>query len=382
MEAINSSCLPPEIEEEILALLPFKSIHRFKSLSKSWFSLLTIKLKVPKLLCCRRKAKSSNPNTISSDDQVVFDAVVLPDYGCDVKNTVYMSPELSLELSLLSGSFWFAFVGSCNGLVCLQCLNKLEIFVLNPSTSICRKLPRAPLSLEIWHYYAYGFGYDSASDDYKVFLAGKYGANVEIFSLKTGSWRKVENHDRRIFQNSQCLGSMGLLLNGALHWGPGKSTWGENVKIIAFDLDKEKFYHVPSPPSQSPLSNRANYSLGVVGEYLLCLFKNWERNIVWVMKEYCNEASWVPFISYTSSKDGKHHSLTYVCDFIPRSFKDGRYMLLQFSQEHIHHVLIRWNNILEESDEAEKYSKKVEISKYLRATAIAYTETLSSPYAS
>ncbi|KAJ4843993.1 hypothetical protein Tsubulata_045125 [Turnera subulata] len=153
MAATNSSYLPPEIVEEILALLPIDSIQRFRFLSKSWFSLLAIKFELPKkLLRCRREG-----------DQFLFDAVVLPEYSGDVKDTVYTGPELQ------GGIRSYAFVGSCNGLVCLQrkkqffyakCTKELEMLVLNPVTGICRKLP------ERRHYYpyVYGFGYDSASD--------------------------------------------------------------------------------------------------------------------------------------------------------------------------------------------------------------------------
>ncbi|KAJ4825243.1 hypothetical protein Tsubulata_029948 [Turnera subulata] len=370
MAATNSSYLPPEIVEEILALLPIDSIHRFRFLSKSWFSLLAIKFELPKkLLRCRRKG-----------DQFLFDAVVLPEYGGDVKDTVYTGPELP------GGIRSYAFVGSCNGLVCLQrkkqffyakCTKELEMLVLNPVTGICRKLP------ERRHYnpYVYGFGYDSASDDYKVFLAGD-GANVEIFSLKTGSWKKVKNPDRDYLQDILCLGGTGILLNGALHWG-------NNTKIIAFDLNKEMFYDVPCTPNQISRRNLyGHYTLGVVGEYLcMCTLDRYisfdttldrfvrkATNIVWVMKEYCNGASWVPFISYTIASYGY---LEYVSDFIPRSFKDGRYMLLEFA-ETIHRL--KWNNNLEESDEAEKYSKKIKFYIYSRNEDIPYTETLASPY--
>ncbi|KAJ4836603.1 hypothetical protein Tsubulata_030134 [Turnera subulata] len=44
--------------------------------------------------------------------------------------------------------------------------------------------------------------------------------------------------------------------------------------------------------------------------------------------------------------------------FIPQSFKDGRYVMLQFVHEEIH--VLKWNNTLDESDEAEKYSRKIE----------------------
>ncbi|KAJ4824224.1 hypothetical protein Tsubulata_050918 [Turnera subulata] len=84
-------------------------------------------------------------------------------------------------------------------------------------------------------------------------------------------------------------------------WANSLRSAEKNIEIIAFDLDKERFYHVPSPPNQISPGSGSCYSMGVVGEYLLLLFKEGQNNyIVWIMKEYCNEASWVPFISYTS----------------------------------------------------------------------------------
>ncbi|KAJ4844818.1 hypothetical protein Tsubulata_037113 [Turnera subulata] len=179
---------------------------------------------------------------------------------------------------------------------------------------------------------------------------------------------------------------MGLFLNGALHW-KCQVAWrhrkGEIMAAIAFDLEKEKFYLVPGPPIQ--MSPTSGSNLGVVGEYLCFAHgKCGGPNTIWVMKEYCNEASWVPFISYTFpyySGDGKGHEgrVEYVCDFIPRSFKDGRCMMLQFC--HDLHVL-KWNDNLEESDEAEKYSKKIKFGRVVGNASVPYTQTLTFPYVS
>ncbi|KAJ4825217.1 hypothetical protein Tsubulata_044815 [Turnera subulata] len=385
MAAPNPSYLPPEIVEDILDLLPRKSIDRFRSVSKWLFSLLLIKFNVPKLLYHPHKTTKFSPSNYgikSSDDPGLFTAVVLPDYcvGYVIKNRGYMPPEL-----LSTGDpeeTHFFFVGSCNGLVCLQVYHNRnwEKFVWNPLTSVCRKLPHNS------HASRYGFGYDLASNDYKVFAAtgppqdyhSGDGAKVEIFSLKTGSWKEVENPDWKYLQQIyQYYKGMGLFLNGALHWSPRESylgKMGENI-AIAFDLGKEKFYRVPSPPNQISAGNGSYYSLGVVGEYLSCLFEAKQTNRIWVMKEYCNEASWLPFVSYT----GSH--LTYVCDFVPRSFKDGRYMMLQFVLNGEIHVL-KWNNNLEESDKAKKYSKKIKFSRAMWNYCLPYTQTLTSPYAS
>ncbi|KAJ4846446.1 hypothetical protein Tsubulata_006845 [Turnera subulata] len=275
MAAPNRSYVPPDIVEEILDLLPSTSINRFRSVSKSLFSLLAIKFNVPKLLYHPYRIPSSSMYGIkSSDDQGLFIGVALSDYSGDVNNRGYMAPELS------------------------------------------------------------GQGGD--------------GPKVEIFSLKTGSWKKLENPDE-YFQYIEHLQrfksieetryleerNMGLFLNGALHWGWANSLRSaqKNNEIIAFGLDKERFYHVPNPPNQISPGSGSCYSVGVVGEYLTLLFKEGQKNyIVWVMKEYCNEASWVPFISYSSCGnvwDGGR--VEFVCNFIPRSFKDGIYMMLQFA---------------------------------------------------
>ncbi|KAJ4846461.1 hypothetical protein Tsubulata_006871 [Turnera subulata] len=102
-----------------------------------------------------------------------------------------------------------------------------------------------------FHYtdLAYGFGYDSVGDDYKVSLAAyrRYDPipedrvpKVHIFSLKTDSWKLMENlsRDLQLIQE----GDTGLYLNGALHW---ESCSGK--KIVAFDLVEQKFYDVPAP---------------------------------------------------------------------------------------------------------------------------------------
>ncbi|KAJ4850665.1 hypothetical protein Tsubulata_003915, partial [Turnera subulata] len=62
---------------------------------------------------------------------------------------------------------------------------------------ICKQIPHRELPHR--NYYACGFGYDSASNDYKVFAATSHllhprlgVCKAEIFSLKTGSWKKIK----------------------------------------------------------------------------------------------------------------------------------------------------------------------------------------------
>lgn len=61
----------------------------------------------------------------------------------------------------------FCIVGSCNGLVCVL-IDIDELYLWNPSTRECKKLPN--LDVESVHRLEerYGLGYDDFSDDYKV----------------------------------------------------------------------------------------------------------------------------------------------------------------------------------------------------------------------
>ncbi|KAJ4846464.1 hypothetical protein Tsubulata_006876 [Turnera subulata] len=169
-----------------------------------------------------------------------------------------------------------------------------DIFVWNPFTGVYRKLPDPEdMSDDDEMCRAYGFGYDSAADDYKVFMVAveRYVPiedrvpMVQIFSLKIGSWRRVENPDRCLQYISGA--DRGLLLKGALHWIKKHAE-----KITAFDLGEEKFYDVPAPPEQRFLAHKG---IGIVGEYL-CMWTptpSFNGSVVCVMKEYLNEKSWI-----------------------------------------------------------------------------------------
>ncbi|KAJ4846450.1 hypothetical protein Tsubulata_006851 [Turnera subulata] len=299
MAAPNRSYLPPDIVEEILDLLPSISIDRFRSVSKSLFSLLTIKFNIPRLLYYpyvkefspldyviksfddqgqlvhypnMTKFSPLNYGIKSSEYRGLFTAVVLSGYSGGAKNRGYMAPELSRPLRFC------CFVGSCNGLVCLDASNhcgaKWETIVSILLTGFCRKLPHK-------NHYAYGFGYRWASDDYKVFAAtpphrNPECAKAEIFSLKIGAWKTLENPDWEYLQETLWYGSMGLFLNGALQWRTWESSWGEKGQIIAvaFDLDKGKFYHIPGMIQIRYLAVIEPLAWELLGNITVCVFLN------------------------------------------------------------------------------------------------------------
>ncbi|KAJ4843575.1 hypothetical protein Tsubulata_046985 [Turnera subulata] len=357
----NTCGLPSDIVEEILSLLPNKSIHRFRSVSKSWSSSL-VSVDFHQFRCKSTPPAETIPRVLGLHSSVYYG---LSEYSPPLQRFVSSSyyPDALRDAETTLGSYPFH-----------------------------RKLPDHVSCFDDG-IYAHGFGYDSASDDYKVFIATSpnYGkaVRVDIFSLKAGSWKEVENPSRelRLLIRAGDSFMMGLFSNGALHWQPMNKKGGSG-KILAYDLGKEKFYDVPPPPSTHLQLSRykyKHYDLGVVNEEYLCVrFFETDDDLenIWVMKEYCNEASWVHFVSYR----GPYGIDAYVSDSIPISAKDGGYLKIQYSMGDID--ILKWiNNNSEGSVEAEdkQYSKKIKFFhgfSCMVPMAIPYTEALTSPYAS
>ncbi|KAJ4850554.1 hypothetical protein Tsubulata_028077 [Turnera subulata] len=160
----NTCALPSEIVEEILSLLPNKFIHGFRSLSKSWSSLL---VGVDFLHQFRRNSTPPAAKILKLRCRY---------YGslCDPSH----SPSHAFALSPYYPS---------NAL--RHTANTKESYPYQKFW-LRRKLSDSMIT---WfdRRYAHGFGYDSASDDYKVFVAtrrrsnnGGAGVRVDIFSLK------------------------------------------------------------------------------------------------------------------------------------------------------------------------------------------------------
>ncbi|KAJ4846467.1 hypothetical protein Tsubulata_006880 [Turnera subulata] len=362
--------LPSEIVEAILALLPDDSIHRFRSVSKSWSSLLVSEafqklrfksappeLNVQKLL--HKPLDYDDDDDYEDDDDDYED----DDYGMPLESCDYRGDEETPT-------------ESPPGNVCR------DIFVWNPFTGVCRKLPEpegVSRGHDFWH--AYGFGYDSVADDYKVFLAVRFWYEprprapvVRIFSLKKGSWKSVENPNGHLRGFRE--GDRGVFLNEALHWRKEY-----DAKITAFDLVEEKFGDVPAPSHPQEVLLEHN-GIGIVGEYL-CM--SWiptpsDDRIVWVMKEYLNKESWVPFIDYGPSWRDQC-SVRYHCNFIADSVEDeehGGCLMFYLHGRGPSTRILKWDKSLEKSDR----DGVVRVKSYEHLASIPYREALISPYPS
>ncbi|KAJ0542531.1 putative F-box domain-containing protein [Helianthus annuus] len=252
--------LPLEIIEQILLPLPTKSLFRFKSVSKTWNSLI------------------SSPHFIKTHflqthhtTQLIALSTTGSLYSIDITETRPCLdsddiPATAKELRIRSPPLrWKEILGSCNGLLLAKDENN-TMFVMNPMTQDLWEVPVSPFAPpdEEWledyvteHeevYVKYGFGYDSSTDDYKVVsisfwhhYSGYHDSNkmiASVYSLRNDSWRKLP--DRNYYEHDYTAVDdviNGAVINQSLHW------LTRQFEIVGFNLASEEIKQMKFPVS-------------------------------------------------------------------------------------------------------------------------------------
>ncbi|PRQ48356.1 putative F-box associated interaction domain-containing protein [Rosa chinensis] len=220
-------------------------------------------------------------------------------------------------------------LGSYNGMLCVA-LDYLrdEYYIWNPSTAFFLKLPNPNFASEskpdVCPHYG-GFGYVSATDDYKVVVAtfsksstGWSDMAVGIFSFRANSWKRVKSWKRlRSDLVKNFTKWTGVLLNEALHWLQ-RSIYRRQT-VVAFDLGEEKFREIPLPPLDGDGSSIcSSLDVGVVFGGCLCVSKfdgtssEEVQLYLWIMKEYGVHESWTMLFKLASVHvDGFHRPVIH-----------------------------------------------------------------------
>ncbi|KAI8534253.1 hypothetical protein RHMOL_Rhmol10G0075600 [Rhododendron molle] len=189
--------LPDDVLKEILSGLPVKSLLRFLSVSKYWYSLILN----PSFVSLQRNHAASIAKDTNDDCLLVKrfphdggdNLLCGPD--CNETSLFYDKLYDKLVLSLVPvetpvGDLDISFTGlnvvdlnllhSSNGLV-LCAANRSTIVICNPALREVRVLPQPPYeSRRTTHL---GFGFDPITDDYKVIrVATLYESDIRSFN--------------------------------------------------------------------------------------------------------------------------------------------------------------------------------------------------------
>ncbi|CAK7329221.1 unnamed protein product [Dovyalis caffra] len=291
--------LPSEIISDILSRLPVKCLVRFKCVSKTWRSLISHPEFAKMHLKRTKEDNNVNHHKIflsTNPFPCIFDPEEYCDGDCNLLTT-------QLHFPIAHPEYNYIFIlGSCNGLVCGLFESDPLIHIWNPSTRESKEVA-LPNYLDACECF-YGFGYDSQLDDYKIIVGSmctspnrhgsKIETKVEVFTLKSNSWRTVQD-----LCFSVLLGGPGALANGVLHWLVTQDS-GRPTAMVSFDLVEEKFQEMVPLRGLTGDAIYWHYELGVLGEWL-CLYSDYGLSSdceAWIMKEYSSEASWTSFLRF------------------------------------------------------------------------------------
>uniref|UniRef100_A0A2N9J2R1 F-box associated beta-propeller type 1 domain-containing protein n=1 Tax=Fagus sylvatica TaxID=28930 RepID=A0A2N9J2R1_FAGSY len=244
------------------------------------------------------------PKELSSEclpDEVVYDILTL----LPVKSLIRFSDRTWTEISWYEIPFSDTFiVDFCNGMFCLHNYEDEILYLWNPRIRKFKMLLATPHFTDLSSApVAYGFGYHSQNNDFKILrivvLESKV-AEAEVYTLSTDSWRRVVislesepniGYVEKIDDLSPCL-----FVNGALH---SIAFSGHYKFILSFDVNDETFRPIMLPQNYLDGMISLSYDRLVVFKGSLAVFvcgqdPDEDRFIshIWMMREYGVVESW------------------------------------------------------------------------------------------
>ncbi|KAH6764529.1 hypothetical protein C2S52_013477 [Perilla frutescens var. hirtella] len=280
--------LPFELVEDILRRLPVKSLKRFRAVAKSWCCLIDSEGFI-KLHLRQSMVSGSHRSLIIGGLGV---------YSVDM--------EALDKAHVIKPPFYYRSVdgisNSCNGIVLVMSDPPV---LWNTFSREYRILPGCSTELETpfesYGKTAYGFGYDSVNDDYKVVRVAEFrhkmshiwmASETKIYGLKSNYWRRIEDFP---YPLPFLRGNWRVHVNGAMHTLVEDPEDMDAALIMAFNVRTEKHHPMMMPPGIR--IRGIDVSLDVIDDCLSVVCTSRYRVSIWVMKEYGVRDSWTKLLT-------------------------------------------------------------------------------------
>ncbi|KAJ4910939.1 F-box family protein [Raphanus sativus] len=246
-----TTTIPFDLIIEILSFLPAKSLIRFQSVSKLWFSTIRTKNFID-LFLTRSKTRPRLLLTFLHLQPTKRFILSAPEHNNN-EDVDKSSSTVTLRHDMaISDPVYCNMSRPVNGLVC--CRRNSSITVCNPATRKIVKLPDVTRNGR--DIYA-RLGYDPVQDQYKVlcvmtkfnlFRPDEKDIRQEhlvctVTSSEKQEWRKIENTTIDCYRSF----SEGICIDGAIYYEAGQS------RIVRFDVRTENI-KVIKVPEESDLS--------------------------------------------------------------------------------------------------------------------------------
>ncbi|XP_074361586.1 putative F-box protein At4g09190 isoform X1 [Apium graveolens] len=285
MASINH--LDEEMIFRILSLLPVLSLLRYKSVCKSWKSIIS----EPHFIQAHL--------TVSHSKQPPYSVLRVVPKGALEGFYIETRGEDSVKLTLPVPEYMFGMnihVCSCNGLVTLADVFVGVLYIWNPLTRLFKLLPKSnigPNCFDLRFTNSIGFWFDSVSNDYKIlrlvfgsFSDGNNHLDVivaELYSVNADSWEEIrvpkEMHGfrRDPFSKCVCVNTGVLYIEGM-------------EEFLSFDLHDEVFRLHQYPNS----GKRMSYFLNFYGSLAVIMKSGGDGSVLslWKLDGVGNNVSW------------------------------------------------------------------------------------------
>ncbi|GLT36885.1 hypothetical protein SLA2020_112310 [Shorea laevis] len=231
--------LLPDLVFDVLLRLPVKSLLRSRCLSK--------------LICAEiDSANFVNNHLKRSTETKTHQKLIINEassfYAADVDDSLREITALPLCCPLKYSQSVTVVCGSVlNGLILLGTIPKLgrervQFILWNPFTRRYKNIPSYG-RINLCNFNSFGLGYDSTVDDYKIVMILRdfnhkgFVPKALVFSLKSNSWRRIEDV-AGLFARSRAA----LTTGSALYWSAFNYPYND-VKILGFDIASEVFFN-------------------------------------------------------------------------------------------------------------------------------------------
>ncbi|RHN79377.1 putative F-box domain, galactose oxidase/kelch, beta-propeller, F-box associated interaction [Medicago truncatula] len=352
--------LPDELITKILVRLPVKSLIRFKSVCKSWFSLISDNHFANSHFQVTAATHTLRILFLTATPEfryIAVDSLFTDDYNEPVPlNPNFPLPEFEFDLEIKASCRGFIYVHTCSEayiwnpstgflrqipfppnvsnlifygfgydestddylvvsvyLVIIMNLGFIyvhtcsEAYIWNPSTGFLRQIPFPP---NVSNLIFYGFGYDESTYDYLV-VSVSY-VYLGIFSLRANAWNEIVSPTHLPFCSKSSPFVYPLVesvFNGAIHWLAFNYDTHEYL-VVAFELVERKLVEIPLPDDFD--HGYTVCGLWVCRGFLsLWVMVDEDTVDIWVMKEYKVQSSWTKTLVLTTYDT--IHNVSLVC---------------------------------------------------------------------
>ncbi|XP_019157756.1 PREDICTED: F-box protein At1g11270-like [Ipomoea nil] len=270
MVGSGHSGLPEDVVFEILLKLPVTSICRFKCVCRYWYDVI------------KRHVFKEQHYALQQNSTLL---AVEYSGAANIFSDKFLRTKENLRMSLWGSCI----TGPCRGLFLLHTVITpgANLGLLNPATSAFRLLPRSPCAVihYSFEFYAYGLGWDSTRNDYKVVFILFKRQIALVYSLNNDSWRFLDSPLPLELSGRSCLTTYpqhNIYTNGFCYWLP----YAKNASLLfCFNMAQENFVTIALPPIV--INNRDTIVISTYYDSLAFLAWNEEREVieVWVLQQ-------------------------------------------------------------------------------------------------